>query len=280
MEKNSSSLFDMKAPFYSIIIPTYNSENTLFESIESVLNQTFIDFEILIIDNFSVDSTITLAKGFNDERLKIYSEKDFGIYDGMNKAIYLAKGNWLYFMGSDDRLYNREVLENISEVIKRNRELSAIYGNVVSSRFGGLYAGEFDSTKLYNQNICHQSIFLKKEVFRIAGKFNLKYNFLADYDNNIKWFFSKRVRKKYVDIIVANYADGGYSSLNSDIIFLNDKRKLFLKFKHQLGFDLCIYLLREEYKENKKNKNYLSYLYNKFQVILFVSSSNKCNFFK
>jgi glycosyltransferase involved in cell wall biosynthesis len=257
--------------FFSIVIPTFNSENTLYLSIDSVLKQTFADFEILIIDNLSVDSTITLAKGFNDHRIKIYSEKDLGIYDGMNKAIYLAKGNWLYFMGSDDRLYDREVLENISNVLKRNQELNAVYGNVVSSRFGGLYAGEFDSAKLYNQNICHQAIFLKKEVFRITGKFNLKYNFLADYDNNIKWFFSRRVRKKYIDIIVANYADGGYSSLNSDHVFLNDKRKLFLKFKHKLDFDLCIYLLREEYKENKKSKNYSSYLYYKIQVIFLLN---------
>jgi len=261
----------MKTPFFSIIIPTFNSENTLNVALLGIVNQDFIDFEVLIIDNLSTDRTVSLAKELNDNRIKIYSGKDFGIYDAMNKAIHLAKGNWLYFMGSDDRLYNREVLENISNVIKRNQELSAIYGNVVSSRFGGLYAGEFDSVKLYNQNICHQAIFLKKEVFRITGKFNLKYNFLADYDNNIKWFFSRRVRKKYIDIIVANYADGGYSSLNSDHIFLNDKRKLFLKFKHKLDFDLCIYLLREEYKENKKSKNYSSYLYYKIQVIFLLN---------
>ena len=263
--------------FFSIVIPTYNSENTLLNALSSVLSQTFIDFEILIIDNLSSDSTQVIACRFDDERIKIYSEKDFGIYDAMNKAIPLAKGDWLYFMGSDDKLYSREVLENISNFLKINQELKAIYGNVVSPRFDGLYAGEFDSEKLYNQNICHQSIFLKKEVFNIIGLFNLKYKFLSDYDSNIKWFFNNRIQKKYIDLIVANYADGGFSSLNSDYVFLNDKRKLFLKHKNELDFDLRLHLLKEEYNQNKKEKKYLPFFCNKLQEILLLNFVKRKN---
>lgn len=260
----------MSAPYFSIIIPTFNSENTLNASLLSILNQKFIDFEVLIIDNLSTDRAVSLAQGFNDNRIKIYSEKDFGIYDGMNKAIHLAKGNWLYFMGSDDRLYDREVLENISNVIKINQELSAIYGNIVSSRFGGLYAGEFDSTKLYNQNICHQAVFLKKEVFKLTGPFNLKYKMLADYDNNIKWFFNTRVKKRYVNLVVADYGDGGFSSKNVDTVFLNDKDNLFIKHLCHLDFYLQISLLREAYIIKKENREYYKYFIYKFQVFFLL----------
>jgi glycosyltransferase involved in cell wall biosynthesis len=260
----------MKTPFFSIIIPTFNSENTLNVALLGIVNQDFIDFEVLIIDNLSTDRTVSLAKELNDNRIKIYSGKDFGIYDAMNKAIHLAKGNWLYFMGSDDRLYDREVLENIYNVIKKNQELSAIYGNVVSSRFGGLYAGEFDSTKLYKQNICHQAVFLKKEVFKLTGPFNLKYKMWADYDNNIKWFFNTRVKKRYVNLVVADYADGGFSSKNVDNVFLYDKDDLFIKYLCHLEFYLQITLLREAYIRKKENREYYKYFIYKFQVILLL----------
>jgi glycosyltransferase involved in cell wall biosynthesis len=265
--------------YFSIIIPTYNSENTIIQSIESILKQTFIDFEILIIDNVSTDQTLALAEGFIDKRIKIYSVKDFGIYDGMNKAIKLAQGDWLYFMGSDDQLASLNVLERIYNFLKTNTSLKAVYGNVVSSRFGGIYAGEFDSTKLYNQNICHQAVFLKKEVFKLTGPFNLKYKMLADYDNNIKWFFNRRVKKSYMDLVIAIYADGGYSSINSDSVFLNDKMDLFLNHHKYLDFDLQISLLREAYIRKKKNREYYKYFIYKFQVIMLLEFKKQKNRF-
>lgn len=75
----------------------------------SVLYQSHGDFEILIIDGLSMDRTLDVAQSFKDQRIKIHSEKDKGIYDAMNKGISLAKGKWVFFMGSDDRFYSRHV---------------------------------------------------------------------------------------------------------------------------------------------------------------------------
>ena len=236
-------------------------------------------FEVLIIDNVSTDQTLALAEGLIDKRIKIYSVIDFGIYDAMNKSIRIAQGDWLYFMGSDDQLAALNVLERINNFLKTNTSLKAVYGNVVSPRFGGIYAGEFDSTKLYNQNICHQAVFLNKEVFKLTGPFNLKYKMLADYDNNIKWFFNKRIKKSYINLVVANYADGGYSSINSDTVFLNDKKDLFLKHHKYLDFDLQISLLREAYTRKKKNREYYEYFIYKFQVILLLEFNKLKNRF-
>ena len=74
-------------PVFSIIIPTYDSGNLIATAIESILKQTYRDFEVLIIDGLSSDRTLDVCNSFNDDRIKILSEKDAGIYDAMNKGI-------------------------------------------------------------------------------------------------------------------------------------------------------------------------------------------------
>ena len=71
-------------PTFSIITATYNSETTISETIDSLLSQDFNDFEILIIDGLSTDNTLKIARGYNDSRINIYSEKDKGIFDALN----------------------------------------------------------------------------------------------------------------------------------------------------------------------------------------------------
>lgn len=213
----------------SILIPTYNSDATLAIALGSIANQTYYDFEVLIIDGMSTDKTLEIAESYTTKMpsLRIFSEKDQGIYDAMNKGIELAEGDWLYFMGSDDELINNDILKEVSDQF---RQYDVIYGNVYSDRFNGNYDGEFNYVKLIERNICHQSIFLKKEVFKKVGYFNLKYKSHADWDHNIRWFYSKEIKNKYVELIIANYADGGYSSLNDDLIFKRDKNLiLFVK---------------------------------------------------
>jgi glycosyltransferase involved in cell wall biosynthesis len=260
----------MTTPLFSIIIPTFNSEKTLRASITSVLSQTYMNFEILIIDGLSKDNTIFIANSFNDLRIKIISEKDFGIYDAMNKAIHIAEGEWLYFLGSDDQLSSSYVLQEINYFINTNQLIQIVYGNVISSRFGGIYAREFDAKKLYVQNICHQSIFFKNEIFKLTGLFNRKYKFLADYDHNIKWFLNKKIKKKYIDLVISFYADGGLSSINYDNIFLSDKRKLFLNYFFELDFDFCVNLFKEEIQIQKVKGKYSQYLFYNIQFLIYL----------
>lgn len=212
----------------SIIIPTYNSERTLGNTIESILLQSFEDFEVLIMDNISVDGTLTIAHGFNDKRIQVYSEKDRGIYDAMNKGIERSNGEWLYFLGSDDFLFSNDVLKNISAVVF---DSDVIYGNVHSSRFYGIYDGEFDENKIQNRNICHQAIFFNKAVFKKTGKFDTYFKALSDWDHNFKWFFNETIKRKYVNIVVAEYADGGFSStmIDKSFLFLKDWKLMIMK---------------------------------------------------
>lgn len=223
MSKNQFS------PILTIIIPTYNSSATLEVALKSIMNQTAKDIEVLIIDGLSSDDTLKIAESHKLEfpEINIISEKDKGIYDAMNKGVLLAKGTWLYFMGSDDSLYESTTIEQfINRKELKNNEI--VYGNVCSTYFNGSYDGLFTYSKLMNKNICHQAIFFRKSVFKKTGKYNIKYKAYADWNHNIGWFFSSKISKIYVDQIIANFAYGGFSSVFDDKAFRTDKNFLLL----------------------------------------------------
>ena len=260
----------MHSPAISIVIPSLNSERTIETAISSILRQTYGDFEILIIDGASTDRTIDIIKNYSekDERVRFISEKDRGIYDAMNKGITLASGQWLYFMGSDDRLYNNTSLAAVLE----NRGIEdyhVIYGNVYSSHFNGVYDGEFNERKLYEKNICHQSIIVRKELFRITGNFDVRYKGHADWDHNLKWFLNPQIKKKYLDIIIAEYAAGGYSSTNADDKFSQEKEENILKYGGKsLERDFRILLYQSLANQRKLRKDFAGYLKYKFRSYL------------
>ena len=252
----------MYQPLISIIIPTFNSEATLDIALTSIVNQTYKNWEVIILDGLSTDKTLVVSKEFQlkFQNINIISEADKGIYDAMNKGIRLAKGEWLYFMGSDDYLYEVTTFEQFLK-LENVKHVDVVYGNVYSNRFSGMYDGGFSYEKLTRKNICHQAIFLKKRVFKKIGKFNLKYKRQADWDHNIRWFFSSKISKMYADMIIANYADSGFSSMYADDIFKMDKYFLFLKkgigkLTNTHLFEICNVLIHFT-KENKRYDKWL-----------------------
>ena len=219
--------------FISIVIPTFNSENTLSNTLKSICEQTFKSIEILIIDNCSTDNTLRIVADYQELYktiiFQIHSDADKGIYDAMNKGISLAQGDWIYFLGSDDTLYNNDVLEKIYQ-FTNSKSLDVIYGNVTSELFGGVYAGEFDYPMLMHKNICHQAIFFKKTVFKKIGNFKSKYPINADWEHNLRWFFNRRIKNQYIELIICNYGMMGISSKKKDEVFKTEKEKIILKY--------------------------------------------------
>lgn len=245
----------MATPLFSIIVPTYNSANTLENCIKSILSQTFEDFEILIIDGASKDTTIEILNDFNDVRIKVFSEQDKGIYDAMNKGIAKANGEWLYFLGSDDAFYNDYVLKNIRQEVGK-RIVDVIYGQVVWGETSKVYDGKFGLVKLLNKkNICHQAMFFKKRLFTTKGLFNLDYPVLADFDYNVKLFMDNSVKIFFLDLIIANYSTEGISSKSYEndnfITTLKKRESLFINKLNIL--DRILYL-KESIPANRGNR--------------------------
>ena len=235
-------------PLVSIIIPTYNSEASIAVCLTSITSQNFKNFEVIIVDGLSNDETVSLALQYRDRlpELRCISEKDRGIYDAMNKGIRWAKGKWILFLGSDDFLYSDNTL---NEIQKELPGFDVLYGNVVSSRFNGIYDGEFTKEKIYQQNICHQAILFNKSVFKTIGLFNTKYKSHADWDHNLRWFLSPRVKHKYIPTIISNYADGGYSSTVDEVFFKDIKFwKYCVLTKRTIRLKDKLAIIKKEYR--------------------------------
>lgn len=248
-------------PKLSIIIPTFNSEKVLAAAINSVVSQSFTDFELLIIDGLSTDNTLAIARSYADSRIKIISEKDKGIYDAMNKGIERASGEWLYFLGSDDVLFDNEVLSKVFVTYQsQTSQADFVYANVIWGDTGLIYDGEFDILKLYSQNICHQCIFAKKQLFLSKGLFVLKYPTLADYYFNLLCFTDHKIKKVYYNIIIARFALNGSSGVVKDV-FMEEKYSLFEQHIKKISFESLV-KLRILYADKKGISDKIKFLIN------------------
>jgi glycosyltransferase involved in cell wall biosynthesis len=214
---------------FSIITPTLNAGGKLEETIQSVLSQQHELFEYIIVDGCSTDETLETIKKYPG-RIKWVSEKDRGVYDAMNKGIELASGAYLYFLGAGDCL-RPNILEKIDKEIPA-KNLVFIYGNVYRKDRDRIYDGEFDKTKLTLKNISHQAIMYESTIFDLIGKYDLKYEVLADHVFNIKCFGDSRIEKIYLEDIIADYEGDGVSK-HLDRSFRKDRSRII---RDNLGY--------------------------------------------
>jgi glycosyltransferase involved in cell wall biosynthesis len=226
----------------SIIIPTYNSAYTINVCLASLASQTFRDFEIILVDGLSVDQTLSMITNFfsknPDLSHVLISEKDDGIFDAMNKGARLARGQWLYFLGSDDWLYSSDTLSKVAGDLQQAHCEDFVYGNVWLDDTQEVYDGKFSLRTILKANICHQAIFVRKSLFEAIGPFDLNYPVHADWDFNVKVFLEKRPTR-YKNLLVVQYSNKGYSSQHRDLQFeeklTNIKAKYYEHFLHRLN---------------------------------------------
>lgn len=199
---------DFASPLISIATVVRNGASTLEETIKSVSEQTFLDFEYIVIDGCSSDGTLDIIKRYSHFISTWISEADKGIYDAMNKALALANGRWLLFLGSDDTLISKEVLSKIAVLL--NDEQSVYYGDVILKSSGRRYGGKMNTYKFMQQNICHQAVFYPRNIYKKKA-YDLHSGLLADYRYNIE-LWGNSVSFHYIPLAVSLYADCGASS--------------------------------------------------------------------
>lgn len=207
-------------PKVSVIIATFNAGKHIRKAIESFLSQTLESKELIIIDGASSDATISIINEYQDKGVCVVSEPDSGVYDAMNKGVGLSKGDWLYFLGADDFFMNEKVLEDVFE--KSLDGIDIVYGDVFSVLLNRNYDGPTNKEKLLFSNLCHQSIFYRKEVFDKAGHYNLNYKLFSDWEFNIRCFVEFEFSTKYIPVVIAEYAASGISTVNKDRRFLRE----------------------------------------------------------
>lgn len=209
-------------PIVSVLIVSFNAEKFISQAINSFLDQSFSLKELIVVDGASTDGTIEILKNTNNPLVHWTSEPDKGIYDAMNKGISRSSGEWLYFLGADDRFYDNKVLENVFRQ-QENADIDFLYGDVYSVQLQKNYDGPYSRDKILFSNLCHQSIFYRKVLFDKIGTYNTEYSLFADWDMNIRTFLHPDMKTKYVPITIAVYGATGLSTLNKDLKFLRER---------------------------------------------------------
>lgn len=197
----------------SIIISTLNSEKTLRECIESCLDQDYPNKEIIIIDGKSTDQTINIINTFNSKNLLYISEKDEGVYDAWNKALSICKGDWVCFLGSDDKWVSKNSLKKLVKKIN-NKNINFISAKVKivnkDSKITSTMGKNWNYDKLWlNIQIAHPGALHKKKLFENFGKFDKKFKIAGDHDFLIRAGGS--ITPQFLDEIIIEMQDGGIS---------------------------------------------------------------------
>lgn len=204
-------------PKFSIITITYNAASVIGPTLQSVLAQTYRNFEYLLIDGGSKDDTVAKAKASGIEFAHIVSEPDNGLYDAMNKGIALATGDYLCFLNAGDAFNSPDSLQTIVNAIEGEDELPhVLYGETAEVdearnfvRMRRLKAPEKLTWRSFKDGmlVCHQAFYARRDI---VPMYDLKYRFSADVDWCIK--VMKRSSKLVkVDAVVVDYLQNGLS---------------------------------------------------------------------
>ena len=209
----------MKKPLISIITACLNSESTIRDTIESVLNQTYNNIEYIIVDGDSTDKTVSIIESHENNFKKniiVYkwiSEPDKGIYDAINKGIELAKGELIGIIGSDDWYEKNAIEEIVKSYIKDMPDY--IHGNMnIYSKDRQLISTVRPKSKtlmIKRMTFFHPSSFITKRVYDELKGYSLDYDICSDYDLILK-IIKGNYTIKYIEQVIANFSVGGIST--------------------------------------------------------------------
>jgi glycosyltransferase involved in cell wall biosynthesis len=202
---------------FSIITATYNSADTIIDCLASINNQSYPHIEHIVIDGASSDNTCQLVKEKSPRSL-IFSEKDAGIYDAMNKGLAKTTGDIIGILNSDDIYMNSGILQKVADLFEA-ANVDAVYGDLIYSNpeTGKItrtwQAGPFSKRSfLYGWMPPHPTFFVKKSVYEQFGCFNLNLYTAADYELMLRFLYRYAIKVAYLPEILVNMRTGGASN--------------------------------------------------------------------
>lgn len=250
----------------SIITVCKNSENTIKETILSVVNQSYDNIEYIIIDGCSEDNTLTEIYKFKDNIALIQSESDDGIYDAMNKGIDLATGDYLFFLNADDRFLHNKVIEHaVNSFSSLLPEI--VYGDMLylDSNSGSVTfkrQNKFNKIYVYKNMPCQPTVFYKKNVFDKYGKFRTDYKIVSDFEWMVNAIIKKNVSLQYIGVILTLFSSGGISSGKYDL--LHDQERACVYNAYFSKYELMTFSFVSRYLRTLTTVPFVSVLFNLF----------------
>lgn len=207
----------------SLITITYNSEKTLADTIQSVLNQTYTDIEYILVDGASKDNTVSIIKQYEplfEGRMKWISEPDKGLYDAMNKGIRMATGDIVGILNSDDFFTSSNILQKVVDAFQQDRSIDAVYGDVHFVHPSNLNkCVRYYSSKIFKRDFmkmgfmpAHPSFYIRKACFDKYGSYRTDYKIAADFEFLLRVIYKAKIKTKYLPIDMVTMRTGGAST--------------------------------------------------------------------
>lgn len=280
-------------PLVSVIVNCHNGETYLYETIKSILNQTYKNFEVIFWNNKSTDKSEYIYKNFKDRRLKYFSAKKFtSLYEARNLAIKMSKGRYIAFIDCDDLWDNNKLSLQIRKF--KNKNIRLVYSNYYFlnqiTGFKKIFCKEKLPTgiiykellKNYPISIC--TVILKKEVFK-KNKFNKRYNIIGDFD-----LFARISKSNYFAVIQKplsiyrihnkSFSNRNFSLHIKELKFWLKKQTIFKKkdlfyIKEKIFYMEAIFYLLKKKKNSAIKKIFkISSYKTKIKLFLFLLIPN------
>jgi glycosyltransferase len=231
----------------SLITICFNNEADIRQTIESVINQSYENYEYIVVDGASKDNTLSIVNEYVDSIDRIISEPDEGIYDAINKGIQLTTGDVVGLIHAGDRLFDGHVLQKVADHFLKN-DIDAMYGHsiLVDNQDKPF---RVNKSPKYRKSLfkmgwmpSHQSIYIKRNVFDTLGYYRLDLGGSADYEFVLRYFYINNLKIKRLDEFILRFAIGGRSTTNyRKRLWLSQKRHL--KAWHINGIRPPFYLI-------------------------------------
>lgn len=240
----------------SVITVTWNAARWVELTLRSVLCQTCTDYEHLIVDGASSDATMSIVRRYAslNPRLRWVSEPDHGLYDAMNKALRLAKGDFVWFINAGDALYDAATLGRVADAIDDTVDI--VYGRTCVVNQEGVPIGEHHKptpalltrrSLLNGLVVSHQSIIVRRTI---AAPYNTAYRISADYDWVLRAVSASR-RNVFIDAPLSRFMTSGLSAKHRK----RSWAERFTIMRHHYGLPLTLWahlLIALRYPFSKK----------------------------
>lgn len=242
----------------SIITVTLNSIQFLPDALESIRMQSYSNIEYIVIDGGSTDGTIDVLRKTNLVS-HFVSEKDEGIYDALNKGIRMATGDVIGILHSSDLFASNQTLQNIRDVFASNtlssgeqKRIDVVYGDLVyvdaedTDTITRSWVSQAFKPKLINRGWMppHPTVFIRSEIFKKHGLYDLKYKIAADYDYLIRLFNDNNLTTYYLPKVITKMRVGGISNNGINNLVCKSKEDYKIIRNHKISLPLWVLFLK------------------------------------
>jgi glycosyltransferase involved in cell wall biosynthesis len=227
----------------SIITICLNEVENIKKTIRSVIDQTYKNYQYIVIDGGSIDGTCEVIRNFSEHIDVFISEPDDGIYNAMNKGLRKAAGEYIFFLNGGDILADSKVFE---KVFNQNIFADIVYGFIQTNDGRTISAPKIITKKyLSERTIPHPSVITRRQLFTKAGCFDESFSIAGDYDFFVRAIIQYKASFQYIPILMAIFDINGISLSNPH---LRDEEKKKVKNKY-FGIGKKLFRLIKYYKK-------------------------------